>query len=384
MTRPKREKPDPHIVFVDTSTLFFEDKGPVVDPAFDSFWARYSSQFELELRVPEVVRGELLYQHCTKAFGALSNANQYIEEVSHITEKKYSHRVSDDRVKKEIETKFDAWVSGKNASILRTPINTIVWDEIVQRALWRRPPFSAGKAEKGFRDALILETIIHECASERSRKQIVFLCKDRLLKDSADTFLERDDRYVSFEYINEFKSYLDLKNEELESKFIRKITARANEKFFNLRDDNCLLFRVDFTDLVEKKYSRYFEDPRLSEKSNFIPGLLSPSVEWVPVTHGKFWVSYPQFVRKDDGGDYIWMSTVTFVRVYSKRASISSPFEPEEPSRVLILPFCVTWSSKVTSDARFLSTALLEVELEDNEFRAPTNEEREKWELGDP
>jgi len=135
MPRPKREKPDPHIVFVDTSTLFFENKGPPVDPTFNEFWTDYCVEFDLELRVPEVVRGELLYQHSTKALDSLEKANEHIAKVGHVTNKSYSHRVDNSRVKKEIESKLDDWLKSVSAEVIITPTNTIQWNNIIEMLL---------------------------------------------------------------------------------------------------------------------------------------------------------------------------------------------------------------------------------------------------------
>ena len=66
---------EPHIVFADTSTLWFEDKEHRVDSKFDEFWREYRQSFGLELHIPEVVYGELLFQHVALAVSELQKAN---------------------------------------------------------------------------------------------------------------------------------------------------------------------------------------------------------------------------------------------------------------------------------------------------------------------
>ena len=50
------------MVITDTSAVWHEDKHFVVDPEFDKFWKNYADQFGFELVIPEVVKGELLFQ----------------------------------------------------------------------------------------------------------------------------------------------------------------------------------------------------------------------------------------------------------------------------------------------------------------------------------
>src|SRR5262249_13559025 len=58
-------KPLPHVLIADTSILWHKDKGPAVNPDFDTFWAAHKQLVKLELVLPEVVRGELLFQQVT-------------------------------------------------------------------------------------------------------------------------------------------------------------------------------------------------------------------------------------------------------------------------------------------------------------------------------
>ena len=55
MVKIQREQLPPHVVFVDTSILFHNDKKFPVNPKFDEFWNNYSSKFCLKLKIPEVV-----------------------------------------------------------------------------------------------------------------------------------------------------------------------------------------------------------------------------------------------------------------------------------------------------------------------------------------
>ena len=69
--RIRKQKPKLHVVIPDTSTLWLKDKQHVADPKFDVFWDSYATDFSLEMKIPEVVRGEVLFQQSTSALKSL-------------------------------------------------------------------------------------------------------------------------------------------------------------------------------------------------------------------------------------------------------------------------------------------------------------------------
>ncbi len=385
MAKISKKRPEPHVLFVDTSTLWFEDKLHVVDPKFDEFWDAYGGSFGLELKIPEVVRGEILSQQTTTALKALSRANEAMGDVGRITRKSYSHRVTEPRVRKEVQQKFQKWVQAKGASILPTPINEMSWADIVDQAIWRKPPFSPEKDEKGFRDALILETIVQHCSEESRSHPMAFLCRDKLLRETAEKRLARDDRFTAYESIADFRSYLDLTKEMLEDAFIKSIIRRAREKFFTQGDPNCLYYRNNIRSLLQENYQKYFNRPEESElpmTGLFGLGARQDLSLWEPVDQGKFWISGPQFVSVANEKEYTWLSIVTFVRQYKREQTLGMLIERTEIlERVLILPFHITWHARVTSDGRFWDYLYVSGELKGNEFRPSTEEDRSEWSL---
>ena len=140
--------------------------------------------------------------------------------------------MTEEQIGTEIRQKFDRWIAARDAKVVETPINKIDWNALIQDALWRNPPFVDKKAEeKGVRDALILQTTIHQCSQEPRNHPIAFICKDRLLRETAIEELKNDERFTAYELITGFRSYLDLTKEKLEKQFIQAILRRANIKF---------------------------------------------------------------------------------------------------------------------------------------------------------
>ena len=77
---------------------------------------------------------------------------------------------------------------------------------------------------------------------------------------------------------------------------------------------------------------------------------------------------------------YVWKNIVLYWRLYSRTstrnalAAMASFGAPTE-ERLLVLPFHITWSSRVKNDARFHDLEVVGIELVGNEFRVPSEEE---------
>jgi hypothetical protein len=63
----RKEEVPPHIVIPDTNVLWNKDKSVAVNPEFDEFWEEFSSKSNLELIIPDVVKGELLFQQSSSS-----------------------------------------------------------------------------------------------------------------------------------------------------------------------------------------------------------------------------------------------------------------------------------------------------------------------------
>lgn len=385
MASIKKPIPMPHVVITDTSTLWFEDKHFAVDPLFDTFVKDYASPFSLEIKVPEVVRGELLFQQTTSALNSLKRANAEIDSVSKVTCKSYSHRVTDERVKKEVEAKLDNWVGSIHAQVVATPTNTIQWPVLVQQAIWRKPPFTFNSKdkdnEKGFRDALILETIISLVSRDTRKVQFAFLCKDKLLRETAEERLALDPRFSAYELIQDLRSYLDLTKEALEDKFIKAIMARASQKFFVKEESDSLYYRDNIRLHLKEKYASYFENPEMSEQR---PGLRRGLLGrprgggWEPTDSGMFWIGRSQYVERSEENIYIWKNELNHVRRYSQK---STGDDEDVRTQLLVLTFQIKWKSRVTTNGRFMSYEFLDDELSEKAFRKITDEDIVNWHL---
>lgn len=386
---PKRiikQAPKPHILIPDTSAVWHEDKQYVVNPEFHSFYESYAPECSLELYIPEVVRGELLFQQTMSALKSLTRANLSIQEIQRVTTRTYGHRITDVRIKREVETKFDHWISQNSAKIIVTPISHIPWSDVIRKSIWREAPFECDpkmdELEKGFRDALILETIVHFCSHDTRDISIAFLCKDKLLRETAEQRLKSDGRFTAYEAIQDFKTYLDLAKEKLEDAFIKALVRRATDKFFNNENLSCLYSRDNIRDKLNTKYKRFFDNPEESTPRGIGLSFSSTIRSWSPIDGGTFWIAPSRFIKKDDAGWYVWQNTLTYIRQYKGPDILMPPgLVPTPDVRLLVLPFTVSWRARVSTDGRFREYAFISDEITGNHFRPRTEDDVKDWNL---
>lgn len=390
MAKIQREKPPQHIVAVDTNILWHQDKKYAASPEFDEFWERNRAIIPLDLRIPETVFGELWFQQTTSALKSLEKVSENIQQVSNVADTAYKHRITPQRLKEQVRTKLTKWAKAKNATVSPVPYQQINWQNLINQAIWREPPFTFDPKnsdnEKGFRDALILETLVSIANSQPVQVNVVFICTDYVLRDSAQKRLEHKTNCLFFEGLKDFESYIQLTQEQLTNQFVRQIQNRAREKFFSSRDKTSLYATAKVRSTIEERFRDDISKPELSEKSPLTYGLLgiAPSQSWTP-SKEQWWISNPRFNKLEERREFRWISRVTVARLYtatsaSPLSTLSDLLEPT-PHRLLLLGFDVQWTATVKSDGRFHELQVREITLEDRSFKVPTADELKRWKL---
>ena len=107
MAKYQKSEPLPHVLFIDTNVLWHENKNHPVNPVFDTFWSQYSAAYSIELHVPYVVKGELIFQQATSAMKSLSKAKKNLSTVSEITNHSYNLNIADSAVQKRVEKRME-------------------------------------------------------------------------------------------------------------------------------------------------------------------------------------------------------------------------------------------------------------------------------------
>lgn len=371
-----------HHLFVDTSVLWCDDKSVVVNPKFEDFWVTYSQNCELLLRVPQVVRGELLFQQTKSALNALRKANEEIDKVSATTGKKYSHRIAETRIRKEVEERIDKWLVQKSASVDATPVEKIDWKKLIHSAIWRLPPFviqdkRGSESEKGFRDSLVAETFLATCNEIDPCDRVSFITGDSLLFNTVQSHIKNISYCSAYRTIDDFASYLRLSQETLTDDFVRAIQTKASEKFFKPRDLNSLIFKEQIISQIRHTYSEKFkipDDPLFPHKGLWTLGSRSGGI-WKSIDEERVWVSNAHFEKLEEHQKFFWQNTVTFKQKFKWAGEINifNPAAADE-EHTQTLKFVIHWRANIGSTGRFDKIAITNIEFLDRHFQVDKGE----------
>jgi hypothetical protein len=383
MVEINKQAPPNHIVVIDSNIIWFEDKSKVVSPEFDIFWDKHKSTFPMELIVPEVVRGEILYQQTTSAIKLLTKADALLSSLSAITEKEYSHRITPARVTKEVEKRFDGWILAKKAAIKATP-TAIDWQDVISRSIWRRYPFTPDKSnpknEKGFRDMMILETVSSICKSSSKDVSIAFICNDFALRKASIDRLKAHMNFTAYDSFQEFESFIELTQQDLTDSFVKSLLSKAKSKFESGTAKSKSLKLIAMNYIREE-----FKDK--IEISSIPPtgigyGISRGNARWIHIKSETTWTKNPQFIKLEGDDLYYWKSRIRIVRLYDKEVTLSMPSILDETGqRLMVIDVAVTWRSNVKKSGRFYKCDIVNYEEVYYSFAPPTERDIERFEI---
>jgi hypothetical protein len=387
MQKIKRKVIPKHILIPDTNVLWQESKEECVSQDFTRFWTEHSSKYEIELVLPGVVKDELLYQQTSSALTVLNRINKQFDSISSIANKKYKHRLTSQKVKDDVKSRLDSWVSSVSAKEIPTPIDEIDWKNIICQSIWRLPPFSESKdkkSEKGFRDALILESVF-AYSRKKSNIDIAFVSDDRLLSSAIKERLKNNKKILMFESLEDFSSYLRLTDEKLAYEFVQAIQKRARVKFHSYKDTSCLTNRENIVTTILEKYTDNFENP--SSGFSLAGALLNPirgnKGKWIEFSKESVWIRAPRFLEIEDKNKFKWDSRIIFSQLFKYdgpgHGTILSGHIEGDQENLRKLEFKVIWRATVGRDARFIKMEVESIDFEEKTFEPATNNDRERY-----
>jgi hypothetical protein len=359
MPKIRRKPPPQHLVIVDTNILWDKDKKLPVSPAFDAFWGKNSPLLPMTLHVPHVVMGELHFQQTTSALKSLGAITEAFQELTGITHSSYGHKCNEATIRNQVRAKLDRWLKGLGGAELATPVAHIDWAAVVEGAVWRKPPFTFDpkdqKNEKGFRDAVILETVAHACTSVKVDDLVIFVCNDYLLRTTAESRLKASKKFLAFESLADFESYIQLTQQKFTNEFVKSIQSHARIKFFLKGDSTCIYSKNDIGKRILTDFAAEldFKD-QTKNPLNFLAQAIGTTAPTAKLAKQMVLIGSTQFAKLEGEREFHWISRVDIARLFEIEKS-AGLLEIAMPTvrRVQVVGFDVNWKANVKADGRF-------------------------------
>ena len=359
MPKVHKKLPPEHLVVVDTNILWDKDKKLPVSPIFDAFWAKNSPLLPMSLHVPQVVLGELYFQQTTSALKALATISESFQELAGITATSYAHKCNESTVRNQVKAKVDRWLKSTGGIELPTPVASIDWGLIVDHAIWRKPPFAFDpkdqKNEKGFRDAVILETVAHACDSAAAGKLVIFVCNDYLLRTTAEGRLKASKKFLAFESLADFESYVNLTQQQFTNEFVKSIQSHARAKFWAKGDANCIYTK---NEIGKRLLSDFATDLEFNDPTKIALSLMAQAIGTAAPTAKRtkqiFWIRSTQFSKLEGEREFHWTSRVDVAQLYEiEKSGGLLATAMSTIHKIQVVGFGIQWKSNVKSDGRF-------------------------------
>src|ERR1043166_2941859 len=152
---------------LDSNALFTENDAELVNPEFADQLPEFK-KFDIEFVVPQIVVREILFRKLMFLRRLENDVRRGIATAGRLTESNLTPAASLFVLSLRLARRWKKWAFTNGITVAAIPFDHINWKKLCSASVHRRPPFNpfdpSNKSEKGFRDALILETLKKELA----------------------------------------------------------------------------------------------------------------------------------------------------------------------------------------------------------------------------
>jgi hypothetical protein len=250
-TRRKRQHRELRVVF-DTNILFNETASDLLRREAANL-INQSKYPDLSIRwyLPDVVRMERQFQMQRVALGLLAPLERVETLLGH--KLNITKEILVDRVVKVIEQKQ----TELGLMTLKPDYASLDWERLVIDSAFRRAPFQDGKTEKGFRDALVVESFLHLVSeSPKTAKvcRVVLVTADGLLTEAVQARIAGSTNVAVFASLEELRGLINTLVSEVDEAFLAVLRAKAKNLFFIVKDESTYLYKLRVQERLKEKF----------------------------------------------------------------------------------------------------------------------------------
>lgn len=364
------------VVVPDTSILWHKDKRHPVHPSFTSFIKEWSERIQIDLIIPAVVHGELIFQQTESALRALGRAESELNQVRSTTHVPYRKVVGERKIREAVLRKIQQWMDSQGARICSTPVKEIDWKAIIQKSINRIPPFEYDREEeKGFRDAMILETAYSIARGCKKDTRICLISSDECMLNAARNEQKNISHLHIFESIEAFSANLKLYGEEIEGNLLERIQPIANAYFVRGVDGPSMIEKHGIIESIKKKFSDNLQEP------TFVVGPLqsllgdsAPIAVWDQQLKEEYRISSSRFKSRSKN-EFHWENSIAVLRRFMPCAPMTWLIPSDQRIPYLsAVEVIVEWKVDIAADGLFSNDKIVDITLLRENFNTLTKE----------
>ena len=206
--------------------------------------SRSNAALDIHWYVPQVVRLEREYQMLDQARELLPHLRRAERLL------KTSFDVTSDILRTRVQQVIAKSIEEHAIDVRDFDASAVDLKNIVERAALRLPPFEPGDTEKGFRDAIVMETFcqLHKALNLSAPSQLALITNDRLLTQAIHERLGSSPTVAIYANIEELETSLVAFSEKLDQKEAQEWVSMARA----LLDENLTVKRL--RDILFERY----------------------------------------------------------------------------------------------------------------------------------
>ena len=352
------------VVLVDTNSCWTNEEDltrvELAPVAFESKWRELAAGDDVTLMFPQVVIGELTYQktrHLLKA---------YLDGRTNIAKVQAALGLSATAVPESTREQFADLVQHKlRAALYALPRALIVLTptaevgarigDIIDAAVQRKPPFDTGKSEKGFRDAVILETV-RSVQQAHPHTDVALITEDKRLILAAKAAFAGAGNFGLFPDLDAYGDFLKLARSRFTPERLHEISKKAEWTFNRAWQEHELddELRIEYELRAgETAFETTQGGARASlTLSNLGRGIGLSASMLDCVGEPKFTFQETRLVSVVGTDEFHWATTVAVIAPYRVRPGVLTVLTTadlkKEPNKYRLMHVEIEWSTRVS------------------------------------
>ncbi len=315
LDKPMRSKTPELRVLFDSSAIFTGSASDLLSPPVAQFIADNSAHPDLHISwyLPEIVILERRYQMVKKGLELLPSVQKLEILLGHNLN--ITPQIVEDRVDHAIQS----GLSRSNISVVKLACDKVEWTRLIQDATFRHPPFDPGEKEKGFRDAIVVESFLQLVDASPSTPRICrvsLVTGDKLISQAITSRTASHQNVRILTSLDELKSLINTLVSAVSEEVVARTREQAGKYFFVPKQQDTLYYTQGVRKQIDEQFSK-----ELNEKP---PGAHRRE-------NGTWLIHQPGFVRKE--GQRITWSTSIEVEAKAYKT------QPASSASILLPPF---------------------------------------------
>lgn len=265
----------------------------------------HHKDIQISWYLPEVVKLE-------RQFQMLKFANDNLPSVQKI-ELLLNHNlnINSDILKHRVEVCINSQIQEQNIIVQELETDKVNWKDLILNSVNRIPPFEQSDKEKGFRDALILETfsqIVHKSPCDRRKCRIILITNDTLLSVAVNKRFQNINYTQIKTNIEECEELISMLVNEVSEEYIKQIHDKISLYFLDNENKTGVYYEYDIGNEIKKNFKKELKE--LCEGA-------------VIRENGKLYISAPSFSHKI-GQKFYWSTKITIEGECFKNESVEN------------------------------------------------------------